>query len=161
MVIQTHLIQSTLRIQTENLLTKGSGGSKGGRGTCALPPGPKFLHFNAVFRKNWPNNRLAPPPLGNPGSATERSKVTTMTLMSQLSLETQKNFSHAWLVSSNCESTAKKEEKHECWWLHDTYVWIQEFLFLKMIQVIHNGKNFIASHYTPDRTVAWPVGSYQ
>ena len=45
-----------------------SGGSKGGT---------KFLHFHAVFRKNWPNNRLAPPPLtlappplGNPGSAT-------------------------------------------------------------------------------------------
>ena len=38
---------------------------------------PKFLHFNAVFRKNWSNSRLAPflgvgaPPLGNPGSATD------------------------------------------------------------------------------------------
>ena len=31
-------------------------------------PGPKFLHFHAVFGNNWPNNRLAPP-LGNPGSA--------------------------------------------------------------------------------------------
>ena len=57
-----------------------SGGSKGGgaRGTRATPSGPKFLHFHAVFGKNWPNNRLAPlplglvpPPLGNPGSATE------------------------------------------------------------------------------------------
>ena len=27
----------------------------------ARPPGPKFLHFHAVFGKNWPNNRLAPP----------------------------------------------------------------------------------------------------
>ena len=44
-------------------LGKISGGSKG----------PKFLHFHAVFRKNWPNNRLAPPPLGNPGFATENS----------------------------------------------------------------------------------------
>ena len=40
------------------------------------PPGPTFLHFHAVFGKNWPNNRLAlpsglgAPPLGNPGSAT-------------------------------------------------------------------------------------------
>ena len=49
---------------------------RGARGTRA-PPGPKFLHFHAVFGKNWPNNRLAPPPLGlappplgNPGSAT-------------------------------------------------------------------------------------------
>ena len=33
-------------------------------------PGPKFLHFHAVFRKkNWSNSRLAAP-LGNPGSAT-------------------------------------------------------------------------------------------
>ena len=43
----------------------------------ARPPGPNFLRFHAVFRKNLPNNRLAlpplglaPPPLGNPGSAT-------------------------------------------------------------------------------------------
>ena len=53
-----------------------SGGSKGEREGRA-PPGPKFLHFHAVFGKNWPNNRLAspplglaPPPLGNPGSTT-------------------------------------------------------------------------------------------
>ena len=53
-----------------------SGGSRGGA-MDARPPGPKFLHFHAVFGKNWPNNRLAPPPLGlappplgNPGSAT-------------------------------------------------------------------------------------------
>ena len=51
---------------------------RGARGTPL--PGPKFLHFHAVFGKNWPNNRLAPPPLGlappplgNPGSATEFS----------------------------------------------------------------------------------------
>ena len=37
-----------------------SGGSKGARGT-RTPPGPKFLYFHAVFEKNWPNNRLAPP----------------------------------------------------------------------------------------------------
>ena len=49
----------------------------GGGGTTCPPSGPKFLHFHAVFGKNWPNNRsvrpplgLAPPPLGNPGSAT-------------------------------------------------------------------------------------------
>ena len=54
-----------------------SGRSKGGREGRSPPPGPKFLHFHAVFSKNWPNNRLAPPPLGlappplgNPGSAT-------------------------------------------------------------------------------------------
>ena len=48
----------------------------------ARPPGPKFLHFHAVFGKNLPNNRLAPPPLGlappplgNPGSATAKCQV--------------------------------------------------------------------------------------
>ena len=49
---------------------------RGAQGTRAPPSGPKFLHFHAVFGENWPNNRLAPPlelappPLGNPGSAT-------------------------------------------------------------------------------------------
>ena len=59
---------------------RGSGGSKGGARDVRPPSGPKFLYFHAVFRKNWPNNRfvapppfgLAPPPLGNPGSATAR-----------------------------------------------------------------------------------------
>ena len=38
------------------------------------PSGPKFLHFHAVFGKNWPKRKLAPP--GNPGfdTATYRSK---------------------------------------------------------------------------------------
>ena len=27
-------------------------------------PGQKFHHFHAVLRKNWPNNRLAGPPIG-------------------------------------------------------------------------------------------------
>ena len=56
---------------------RDSGGSKGGTRDVHPPSGPKFLHFHAVFGKNWPNNRLAcpplglaPPPLGNPGSAT-------------------------------------------------------------------------------------------
>ena len=36
----------------------GDGGSKG----SALPSsGPKFLHFDAVFGKNWSNSRLVPP----------------------------------------------------------------------------------------------------
>ena len=46
-----------------------SGGSKGVRG-MRLPSGPKVLHFHAVFGKFWLNSMLAPPPLGNPGSAT-------------------------------------------------------------------------------------------
>ena len=58
--------------------TNVSGGSKGGA-RDARPPGPKFLHFHAVFGQigqiiGWrppPPLGLAPPPLGNPGSATE------------------------------------------------------------------------------------------
>ena len=57
---------------------------RGGREGRAPPPsGPKFLHFHAVFGKNWPNNRLAPPPLGlvppplgNPGSCTAKPEGT-------------------------------------------------------------------------------------
>ena len=43
----------------------------------APPPGPKFFQFHAVFGKIWQNrmlvppDELAPPPRGNPGSATE------------------------------------------------------------------------------------------
>ena len=36
------------------------GGGGGGHGR-ALPSDPKFLHFHAVFEKNWPNNRLVHP----------------------------------------------------------------------------------------------------
>ena len=45
-------------------------------GVRAPPPGPKFLYFHAVLGENWSNSvltpplELAPPPLGNPGSAT-------------------------------------------------------------------------------------------
>ena len=34
------------------------------------PPGSKFFQFHAVFGKIWQNRKLAPPPRGNPGSAT-------------------------------------------------------------------------------------------
>ena len=36
---------------------------RAGAGRMRAPSGPKFLHFHAVFGKNWPNNRL-PPPFG-------------------------------------------------------------------------------------------------
>ena len=42
-------------------------GSKGG--SKEAPPS-NFFHFHAVFRKIGQNNRLPPPPLGNPGFAT-------------------------------------------------------------------------------------------
>ena len=36
------------------------GGSRG-HASLVSPSGPKFLHFHAVFGKNWSNDRLAPP----------------------------------------------------------------------------------------------------
>ena len=41
---------------------------RGARGT--RPPGSKFCQFHAVFGKIWQIRMLAPPPRGNPGSAT-------------------------------------------------------------------------------------------
>ena len=43
------------------IIIDNSGGSKGAARDARPPPGQKFLHFHAVFGKNWPNNRLAPP----------------------------------------------------------------------------------------------------
>ena len=40
-------------------------------GDAPPPSGPKFLHFHAVFSKNWLHSRLAPPSPGNPGSVTD------------------------------------------------------------------------------------------
>ena len=56
------------------------GGSGGG---SDAPPGSNFSHFQAVWAKFWPNNRLvpltlwfgAPPRLENPGPATARGKL--------------------------------------------------------------------------------------
>ena len=52
--------------QNAGILETGqdSGRSKGGTRDARPPSGPKFLHFHAVFGKNWPNNRLVPPLLG-------------------------------------------------------------------------------------------------
>ena len=50
-------ISKTFQVTPNN----ASGGSKGGREGRMPPSGPKFLHFHAVYRKNWSNNRLAPP----------------------------------------------------------------------------------------------------
>ena len=75
-------IQKRLRLTDPVHPSGGSGGGGGGGrgGREGRPPGPKFLHFHAVFGKHWSNKRLAPPPLGlappplgNPGSATASS----------------------------------------------------------------------------------------
>ena len=34
---------------------------RGGARDARPPSGPKLLYSHAVFKKNWPNNRLAPP----------------------------------------------------------------------------------------------------
>ena len=49
-------------------------------GMHVTPSGPKFLHFHAVFGKNWPKNRLAPPSgVGTPSS--EKSWITDLPRM--------------------------------------------------------------------------------
>ena len=59
-VSRGHFTQSVFAPDLRKVFS--SGGSKGGaQGTRAPTSGPKFLHFHAVFRKNWSNNRLAPP----------------------------------------------------------------------------------------------------
>ena len=61
-----------------------SGGSKGGREGRAPPWGPKFFQFHAVFGKIWQNcmlarpGELAPPPRGDPGSATACALIITI-----------------------------------------------------------------------------------
>ena len=61
---------------TRRIIIPGSGGCKGGRGTRAPSWGSKFFQFHAVLKKNFQNcilappGELAPPPWGNPGSAT-------------------------------------------------------------------------------------------
>ena len=53
----------------------------GGREGCVPPRGPKFFQFHAVFGKIWQNRmlappgELAPPPRGNPGSATDMDQL--------------------------------------------------------------------------------------
>ena len=48
-----------------------------------ITPRPNCLHFDAVFGKFWPNNRLASPlwlvpPVGNPGSAQCRPDIWSL-----------------------------------------------------------------------------------
>ena len=54
------MVNPSLLFTTEKFVTSfiigGSRGSQRRRTPC-----PKFLHFHAVFGKNWPNNRLANP----------------------------------------------------------------------------------------------------
>ena len=61
-----------------NTANKSSGGSKGGRRGRAPPPGVQILSISCSFweilAKSYvgaPPGELAPPPRGNPGSATD------------------------------------------------------------------------------------------
>ena len=58
-------------IDKPSVFVKISGGSKGGAGEMRPPWGSKFFQFHAVFGKIRQIRILAPPPRGNPGSATE------------------------------------------------------------------------------------------
>ena len=80
-----HIVESIwfyIRTTFEILLVVSLSSSVADLRGGAPPSSPKFLHFHAVFGKNWPNNRLAPPPLGlapppleNPGSATDHNII--------------------------------------------------------------------------------------
>ena len=69
-------------IPTPRILVVDLGGAPG-----APPYGPKCSKFHAVFRKIWQNHMLAPPsppprglappPMGNPGSAPEYQRSPT------------------------------------------------------------------------------------
>ena len=67
---------TTLQLFFTQLSSYYSGGSKGAQGTRPPPRGCKFFQFHAFFGKFgkivcWrPPGELAPPPRGNPGSAT-------------------------------------------------------------------------------------------
>ena len=61
-------VYQNLEIQEGSNTVSGGGGARDAR----PPSGPNFLHFHAVFEKNWSNNRLAPPPFG--GSAPSSGK---------------------------------------------------------------------------------------
>ena len=75
---------------------------RGGREGRAAPPssGPKFLHFHAVFRKNWPNNRLAPPPFWVSAPSSGKSWI------------------RHWSLFNKCNSTCglpSSIDKTMCW----------------------------------------------
>ena len=57
-----------------NICRHHSGGSKGGGRASLAPPssGQFFFHFHAVFRKNWLNGMLAPPPPHGVGAPLSR-----------------------------------------------------------------------------------------
>ena len=48
---------------------------RGGARDARPHPGPTFLHFHAVFGKNWPNNRLALPPSGVSAPSSGKSWI--------------------------------------------------------------------------------------
>ena len=64
-----------------------------GRGTKDVPPSvPKFLHFHAVFGKNWPNNRLALPPFGISAPSSEKSWIRDCRGVSKFTMSLYKHF---------------------------------------------------------------------
>ena len=65
---------------------------RGGTRDARPPPGPKFLHFHAVFGKNWPNNRLAPPPFGVSAPSSGKSWIRHCILISTDSQVQKGNF---------------------------------------------------------------------
>ena len=57
-------------------VTDSIGGSKGVQGAYA-PLGIQILSISRSFWENWQNHMVAPPPQGNPGSATGQIRSLT------------------------------------------------------------------------------------
>ena len=72
--IDAHSLADELQ-ELQHMIVNSSG-SKGSARDAPSPPGSKFFQLHAVFGKFWQNRmlappgELAPPPRGNPGSAT-------------------------------------------------------------------------------------------
>ena len=58
------LCNGSQQTQCKLKLLKCPDSSGGSRGARDFPHGPKFLHFHAVFGKNWSNSSWLPHPLG-------------------------------------------------------------------------------------------------
>ena len=112
-----------------------------GRRKGRAPSGPKFLHFHAVFGKNWPNNRLAPPfGLSAPSSGkswichwlclfftAQKKFLEALYHWKQLQFSSDKHLNSSnFVVSSDNGTNGKVSEKAQLWKL----VMLERFLLM-------------------------------
>ena len=106
-VIQTRsalIHTATLFVNVNKVISGGSKWGGGGRLEGRAPLGSKFFQFHADFGKIWQNRmlappgELAPPPRGNPGSATgntHRGKFAALHLYTYVLVH--KFMGHLWV----------------------------------------------------------------